>query len=233
MAANNTVIMRFESSILFTTIPVNPASIRISTAISNEHTNVIGLGEIVVPGSAGLRRFTVASFFPADQAPEGKVSFFTQWQQSGKPARFTVTGLGIDMVVILESFSFERRAGEEGDIYYELAVSEFQPYGVKILIPAADDTAIESPPERVEDAPPVGQNYTVVSGDCLWSIAARFSSQGGADWRRIYDIPANREVIGDNPNLLYPGQVLIIPPEWVTASPGGSGERVVRIRPAS
>lgn len=60
--------------------------------------------------------------------------------------------------------------------------------------------------------------YTVRSGDCLWSIArstiiADGSVPNGASiaelWRRIYD--ANVDVIGANPGLIFPGQVLEIP----------------------
>jgi nucleoid-associated protein YgaU len=47
----------------------------------------------------------------------------------------------------------------------------------------------------------------VVKGDTLSGIGARFH----VDWRRIYAVPANRAVIGSNPNLIRPGQVLVIP----------------------
>lgn len=52
------------------------------------------------------------------------------------------------------------------------------------------------------------QTYTVVSGDCLWNIAKKFYGNG-SQYTKIYD--ANRGVIGGNPNLIYPGQVLTIP----------------------
>ena len=57
-------------------------------------------------------------------------------------------------------------------------------------------------------APAAPQAYTVVRGDCLWSIAKRFYGDG-SKYTAIYD--ANRGVIGGNPNLIYPGQVLTIP----------------------
>lgn len=58
-----------------------------------------------------------------------------------------------------------------------------------------------------------GGHVTVVAGDSLWSIAAR--QLGGShasdldialEWPRWYE--ANRAVLGDNPNVLLPGQVL-------------------------
>lgn len=51
-----------------------------------------------------------------------------------------------------------------------------------------------------------GQTYTVASGDTLSHIAKRF--YGKADWKRIYD--ANRDLL-DDPDKIFPGQVLNIP----------------------
>jgi LysM domain len=42
----------------------------------------------------------------------------------------------------------------------------------------------------------------------LWGIAAHFYNNG-ALWPRIYN--ANRNIIGPNPNLIHPGQVLVVP----------------------
>lgn len=54
-----------------------------------------------------------------------------------------------------------------------------------------------------------GTTYTVKIGDCLWSIAREFYGNG-AKYTLIFN--ANRDII-ENPSLIYPGQVLIIPPE--------------------
>jgi nucleoid-associated protein YgaU len=52
------------------------------------------------------------------------------------------------------------------------------------------------------------KTYTVVSGDTLSKIAKR--EYGDANkWHAIYD--ANRDKI-KNPDLIYPGQVLTLPP---------------------
>lgn len=50
--------------------------------------------------------------------------------------------------------------------------------------------------------------YTVVSGDNLSFISERFYGTQ-AHWQKIYE--ANKEVIGDNPSLIRPGQALKIP----------------------
>jgi nucleoid-associated protein YgaU len=61
--------------------------------------------------------------------------------------------------------------------------------------------------------------YVVEPGDSLWRIAASVLRSGGGRapsngeiarfWPAIY--AANRALIGDNPNLIFPGQQLLIP----------------------
>ena len=64
-------------------------------------------------------------------------------------------------------------------------------------------------------SPTPGSNYTVQQGDTLSSIAQRAYGDGN-QWQRIYDYPPNKQVIGPDPNLIRPGEVLYIPPVTVT-----------------
>ena len=51
--------------------------------------------------------------------------------------------------------------------------------------------------------------HKVVSGDTLSAIALKYYKNAGKPyWMAIYE--ANKAVIGDNPNLIKPGQVLKI-----------------------
>ena len=54
-----------------------------------------------------------------------------------------------------------------------------------------------------------GSNYTVQPGDTLSGIAQRFYGDGNK-YHQIYDY-CNRQVIGPDPNLIRPGEVLYIP----------------------
>ena len=51
------------------------------------------------------------------------------------------------------------------------------------------------------------RTYTVKKGDCLWNIAKKFYGNGSA-YTKIYDANTNKIA---NPNLIYLGQVFVIP----------------------
>jgi nucleoid-associated protein YgaU len=53
-----------------------------------------------------------------------------------------------------------------------------------------------------------GQSYTVQKGDSLSKIAKKHLGDANA-WKKIYE--ANRATIGDDPDLIKPGQKLQIP----------------------
>ena len=59
----------------------------------------------------------------------------------------------------------------------------------------------------MEDAQATAKTYTVQSGDCLWTLAEKYYGDG-AQYKKL--AAANPAIT--NPNLIYPGQVLTIPP---------------------
>lgn len=96
------------------------------------------------------------------------------------------------------------------------------------VVPAAQvDLAGAWPAARPQPRPRVQDREEVVvgPGDCLWDVAARWlgsdatTEQIAAAWPRWYH--ANRAVIGDQPDLLEPGQRLRPPGD--PATPGGAG----------
>ena len=64
-------------------------------------------------------------------------------------------------------------------------------------------------PPLSSSKPVPGSNYTVQPGDTLSGIAQQAYGDGN-QWQVIYN--ANTQVIGNDPNLIRPGEVLYIPP---------------------
>lgn len=84
------------------------------------------------------------------------------------------------------------------------------------LSPAVEPGPLAGQPHRLESRPGQGSEVAVRAGDSLWSLSAArlgpFASDVdiAVDWPRIYQ--ANKDVIGGNPHLLRPGQILRLPP---------------------
>ncbi|MBO9542123.1 LysM peptidoglycan-binding domain-containing protein [bacterium] len=78
---------------------------------------------------------------------------------------------------------------------------------------------------------PATKTHTVGEGDTLSAIARRYLGDGNR-WPEIYEL--NKDVIGGNPNLIRPGQVLklpsgsatVAPPAPTPSAPGGYGSKV-------
>ena len=67
--------------------------------------------------------------------------------------------------------------------------------------------ASNTPKQAPKPAAPTQRDYVIQSGDSLSKIARRFYGNAN-DWQKIYE--ANKTTIKD-PNLIHPGQKIIIP----------------------
>jgi nucleoid-associated protein YgaU len=75
---------------------------------------------------------------------------------------------------------------------------------------AAATTAISAVEQQRPrpDLKPVPKVYVVKPGDSLWKIAKKELTSGDK-WKLIYDL--NKSTIGSNPDLILPGQKLVMP----------------------
>ncbi|MGW7683576.1 LysM peptidoglycan-binding domain-containing protein [Kribbella sp. NPDC054772] len=91
-----------------------------------------------------------------------------------------------------------------------------RPTDARMRMGVPDRPTDGAPTRYTELRPRVPVRVVVREGDSLWSIAARELGPGATDaaiaarWPAWY--AANRHVIGDDPGLILPGQVLRIPP---------------------
>lgn len=200
-------------------LPVLPESFQTKNGSSNDSLDIVGLGEIIILQSRPALQFSFSSFFPAARFPGVQVSSLTkpltlvqkinEWKASKKPVHLIATACGVDLYASIESFDYSEEGGDVGTYQYSITLKEYREITVrqvKVNIPKAVATVQKAAPRVDNTVQP--KTYTVKSGDCLWNIAKKYYGSG-AQYTKIYN--ANRGVIGGNPNLIYPGQVLTIP----------------------
>lgn len=200
-------------------LPVLPVSFKVKNGSNNDSVNITGLGGIVIMQSRPALQFSFSSFFPATEFPGLQVGRITKplaliekinaWKAGKKPVHFIATACGINIYAAIDRFDYSEEGGDPGTYQYSITLKEYREITirqVKVDIPKATAT-VENEEPRVDNTVQP-KTYTVAGGDSLWKIAKKFYGNG-AEYTKIYD--ANKGVIGGNPNLIYPGQVLTIP----------------------
>ena len=136
--------IQFNGKVL--TIPINPEELNLTRGADNEDIDIVGIGKVSRKGDPGLYNLSISSFFPSQDSyfytgvkPKTCVNFINEiWKAENKNnnvGKITTTGLpkNINMYFVIDNFDWKYKAGEESDIYYDLKIKEYKPYGVKIV----------------------------------------------------------------------------------------------------
>lgn len=205
-------------------IPVIPSEFGVDDGSKIDTAYITKDGDHDVYMGKSLKKFNISSEFPSSNrnycscqplSPYDYVNTINGWIQEGKVVRFIVTGTPINYETRISSFSYKESDGTR-DVYYELSLIEHIPFKFTYK-PKTQSSNSNKAPNKVTNknnrpapkpAPSKGgKTYTVKQGDCLWNIAKK-QYGNGADYNKIYN--ANKNLI-KNPNLIYPGQKLVIP----------------------
>lgn len=198
--------------------PMLPTEVSVQIANQFSNYSILKIGEIRIPSGTSLDTFSWNGIFPGKK--RRRDPYIRQWQspksiykwlenlktQNGEPvkARLLITETPINCDVYLSDFTGTPTGGY-GDINYSITLLQAKEIKVKKSA-KVNNTLPAAVPER--PAPPAAQTYTVAKGDCLWKIAQRLYGNG-ADYTKIYE--ANKGLIGNDPDLIFSGQVLTIP----------------------
>ena len=205
-------------------LPVNPEKIEVTSTQSIEKYNILKLGQIAMPTHMELKEYSFEFELPhfplyyietpaGFKGPDFYLQLFEEWREGLKPIRFIASnGIGNDIntLALIEELSTEERAGEEGDKYVSIKLLEYKKYGKKTMIiptPVKTVATVKKAPPKAQTSPKNKGSYVVRRGDTLWGISKKYYGNG-AQYSKIFN--ANRDKI-KNPNLIYPGQKLVIP----------------------
>lgn len=220
MAKNTIGIWLKDRNNIYKQFPVNPEVVSRESPFDFTTVKISAIGDIIIPGERGLKKFSFSSFFPRDynssyceyegfMEPWKWVEQIEKWRDTRQNLRLIVTGTPISVPVFVESFDLEPdKAGAPGDIYYTISFIEHRPFTAKELKTDSKGKTAVTDVKSPQNSPAKSSSYTVAKGDTLFKIA-KAEYKDGAKWKKIYD--ANKKVIGKNPNDIKPGQKLVIP----------------------
>ena len=213
-------------------LPVTPSALTIKVNNANKTITLINEGEVNILKKAKLSDIEFECAIPQIKYPYAVypsgfkdaayfLDYFEQLKTNEVPFQFIVCRQSPDgkkffntnIKVTLEDYKIMEDAKEGFDVIVKIQMKQWRDYGTKMvnitLVSSKPQASIEPVREAVHSpAPSSAQTYTVVKGDCLWNIAKKFYGNG-SKYTLIYN--ANKDVVGGNPNLIYPGQVLTIP----------------------
>ena len=160
---------------------------------------------------AGIVQVALAECGPP---PQGEYSIIPQGTSTTTTATVPncaggTTGAAHNLIVAAGLTPTDANSGNSGEAQWT-CTGTTPAAGTKVV--PGSDVAINStkpvtptPSPSPSPTPAKAKTYTVVSGDTLSGIAAKY----GISWQTLYN--ANKGVVGSNPNLIRPGEVLTIP----------------------
>jgi nucleoid-associated protein YgaU len=150
-------------------LPITPPRFELSNPHINKVININDLGDINLIGKRGLSEISIESFFPKQNYyfckvtpldPQDYIDMILKWKNSSKPIRLIITDTSINIAVSIEEFLYGVKDGS-GDVYFTLNLREYR--------------FLKTYSKEVKSIP---NEYTVRSGDTLWSIAKKETGNG-------------------------------------------------------
>lgn len=196
-------------------LPVTPSSYSWEHANRVETIQLDQLGEINLPGGALMGSCTLSDVLlparlysfcnPGAVAnPYIYLEQLERWSDAGTVVRWLVSGTPTNAQVLLESISYGERDGTN-DLYATIILRQYRKPETPVL--AVSGGGAETARSTATGAA-VTRTYTIRAGDTLWGICQKYYGSGSYAARLA---AANSGVI-KNPNLIYPGQTITIPP---------------------
>lgn len=216
------------------TMPVAPSDYVAETGRRVETVDMASTGQVNLPGLETLFNENQDFLLPARSAsyvtggwrdPREIVGKLEKWSLDANVLRYIVTGTGVNAPVLIETVRYREQDGTN-DVYLTLTLKRYRYLTAERVEAQLLPTDNDPRPDEGE-AVDSGTTYTVVSGDCLWTICQKYYGDGSLCYKlaTVNGVP--------NSYLIHPGDVLQIPDRAVldgtapTLPPASGGSSTV------
>ncbi|MCI8692637.1 MAG: LysM peptidoglycan-binding domain-containing protein [Lachnospiraceae bacterium] len=215
------------------TFPALPEKVQGKYGAKYQSFDIISQGTVKIPRGTDVAEFTWDGVFFGEskrnepivkknswREPNECVKILSNFMKNETVLNLIVTETWINVDVTISSFQ-PRPVGAYGNVEYSITFVQKKP----LQIYTTDELKIAQfvkktrPRNDSEGSSGGGSVYTVVSGDTLWSIAAR-KLGSGSKWTTIYEANAGTieaeakkhgKASSDHGHWIWPGEVLTIP----------------------
>lgn len=201
-------------------LPVNPFSISEDGGKKYETFDILYRGEVDYPSKKAkrIKTLNMSILLPIEYEPfcnyediidpSEVIEKLEKFSDSEEPVRMIITGYNFNELGHLSEYPSNADPSDLGgrrvDLSFRIVNEQEEPEEAKVVQKIISPSPDLKP--RLVEA--VNTSETVKSGDSLWKIAKKVYGDG-SQYKKIYE--ANKSTIGSNPNLIKPGQKLIIP----------------------
>lgn len=199
-------------------LPVTPSAVDLKQKADKKTVSLMSGDEIAILGKLKLAEISFSFILPRQEYPFARYNggfkepeyFFEQLgQMFGNPVQFKIIEMGVDRTMSIEDYQIKESAAD-GDVEIKIRLKDYRTAKTRTFSPAPQTGAVvEKKTREVSENAPAPKvkpkSYTVKSGDTLWAIAKHFYGDGG----KYPEIAKANNL--DNPNLIFPGQVFVIP----------------------
>lgn len=202
--------------------PVDPSGITLTTGTNVLDYSSIVYGDISWVRGRTIEKFNITGILPGNynksimsdpskyKDPSYYINKIREWEDTkpfGADLRLII-GRDINSLVLINTFDVETFAGD-GTMKYTLDLMEKRTFEVRSF----DVTKDNEGKKEVRPTPDKAKTHTVKSGDNLYNITKSYTKDGN---RYMELFERNKATLrSKNPNLIYPGESLIIPEGWL------------------
>lgn len=171
-----TISLAAGSSVV--TFPVLPSELMVSVNTNHGTVNINNYGEYLMKGRTGLKSLTLAGFFPAQDYPFAMMTMspytyiaeLEAMRTGDEVCQLTVSDTPISMPCLISSFKFGEKDGS-GDVYYELALTEYRYVTAAETGKTDPATGLKKRPESFRQK--LKKNITYYPDDSIGNVVGR------------------------------------------------------------